>query len=83
MSSAPSTPVTFACQAPSRGETDRASNPSAVVQKRTDRSISVTVKLVWLKPMIISCLSGEPISSPAAIHFENMACRIRCADRIK
>lgn len=37
---------TRACQPPERGDTDRASKPRTEVQKRTDRSMSATVKLM-------------------------------------
>src|SRR5687767_5864766 len=65
-------PVTASCQSPSRGETDAALNPSISVQNRTDLSMSATVKLVWLKPVIIRHSLEIPIRGPAAVHFQRV-----------
>src|SRR5690348_18124388 len=65
-------PVTVSCQSPSRGETDAALNPSISVQNRTDLSMSATVKLVWLNPVIIRRSLEISICGPAAIYFQRV-----------
>src|SRR5262245_18172114 len=73
-------PVIFSCQLPLRGDTERASKPSTSVQKRTALLMSDTVKLVWLKLVIIALpQSSETIGGPAAVHFQSVARDIGCA----
>src|SRR5262245_32806276 len=76
MREASAMPVTASCQPPCRGEMDAALKPSISVQNRTDLSMSATVKLVWLNPVIIRRSSEIPISGPAAVHFQRVPCDI-------
>src|SRR4249919_3510617 len=76
MREASATPVTASCQSPCRGETDAALKPSISVQNRTDLSMSATVKLVWLNPVIIRRSLEKAIGGPAAVHFQRVACDI-------
>src|SRR5688500_89227 len=59
---APATPVTSPTQAASRSTMPDPSKPS-FDQKRTARSRSATVKLVWLKPTIIFLPSDHQIAA--------------------